>query len=145
MADVIVFDPSAFRAAFPAYASSSKYSDATLNAYFDTAAIYTTTNVNESLLGASQTRVLWLLTAHLTFISDTIASGGALGNVSQSSIGQVSVSMDIPTAANSFQYWLNLSPYGQQLLALLQIESVGGMYIGGLPERSAFRKVGGIF
>jgi hypothetical protein len=53
--------------------------------------------------------------------------------------------MQAPPAANAWQYWLNTSPYGMQLLALLQAKGVGGLYVGGLPERDAFRKVYGVF
>lgn len=41
----------------------------------------------------------------------------------------------------SYTYWLNSTPYGQQLAALLARCSAGGFYVGGLPERAAFRSV----
>ncbi|MNJ79317.1 hypothetical protein D3C77_772930 [compost metagenome] len=44
-----------------------------------------------------------------------------------------------------WSYWLGMTPYGMQLMALLKVCTGGGLYVGGLPERAAFRSVGGIF
>jgi hypothetical protein len=40
---------------------------------------------------------------------------------------------------NQWGWWMQISGYGQQLWALLQVKSVGGFYIGGTPTMSAFR------
>ncbi|OWK47571.1 hypothetical protein FRUB_01270 [Fimbriiglobus ruber] len=38
-------------------------------------------------------------------------------------IDKISVTLEPPPAPNAWQYWLQSSPYGQQLLALLQVVS----------------------
>jgi hypothetical protein len=53
--------------------------------------------------------------------------------------------MQPPPETNQWQWWLSLSPWGQQLLALLLVKSAGGFYIGGFPERQGFRKAYGLF
>jgi hypothetical protein len=85
------------------------------------------------------------MTAHLAAISVLIAAGQIPGLVQNATIDKITVGLTPPPIPNQFQWWLNITPYGQQLLAMLQVNSVGGFYIGGLPERSAIRKVYGIF
>lgn len=97
------------------------------------------------LEGECRYRALTLLTAHLAALGVLIAAGQVPGLVQTATVDKVSVSLTPPPILTQFQWWLSLTPYGQQLLALLQVASVGGIYIGGLPEISAFRKVGGIF
>ena len=40
---------------------------------------------------------------------------------------------------NQWQYWLNSTEYGKQLLAILQAQSVGGLYAPGGAGRAGFR------
>ncbi|MDW0617876.1 DUF4054 domain-containing protein [Mannheimia haemolytica] len=90
-----------------------------------------------------------LMTAHLLHINvGTESDGGSAQNggiVASASEGSVSVSFATPPTKNAWQHWLAGSPYGLQLWALLKQWSAGGFYIGGLPERKAVRKVGGVF
>lgn len=70
------------------------------------------------------------------------------GIVTSASIGSVSVSYAAPPAGTSEDHWFNLTPYGQQLLALLTKCKAGNgspFYVGSMPERAAFRSVGGRF
>ncbi len=142
---VITFDVAAFRAAFPAFADPQKYPDATLEGYWDAACCYISPTDYGYLHGDCRARALNLMTAHLTQLSTMAASGQPTGVGQSATVGQVSVSMVPPPIKNGFQYWLASTPYGMQLWALLRVKSVGGLSIGGLPEKSAFRKVGGIF
>lgn len=142
MSAVIIFDPAAFRLAFPEFASLS---DATLQAYFDAGTCYVSPQDYGWLSGACRARALDLMTAHLAKLAAIIATGTLPGLEQSASIDKISVTMTPPPLKNQWQWWLSLTPYGQQLLALLTARSVGGFYIGGLPERSAFRKVGGVF
>jgi hypothetical protein len=146
-AAVIYFDAALFRAQFPAFADANKYSNELLQGNWDAATcIVTNVAYGCDILGAKcRQRVLNLLTAHITALNDIANSGGTAGIVTSASIDKVSVTNLPPPVKSSFSYWLNLTPYGQQLLALLTVSSVGGMYVGGLPEGSAIRKVGGIF
>jgi hypothetical protein len=74
-----------------------------------------------------------------------ITEGNAPGVMTGATEGTVSVSLQAPPAKDAFSWWLATTPYGAQLRALLLARSAGGFYVGGLPERAAFRKVGGIF
>lgn len=139
------FDVSAFRVSYPAFASDTSFPDATLEAYWDTACLYIKNDDYGYLNGDSRYKALTLMTAHLTAISVLVASGQSTSQAQSASVGQVSVSIVPPPNKNQFDWWLNATPYGQQLLVLLQMKSVGGMYIGGLPETSALRKAGGVF
>lgn len=141
----IVFDVAAFRVAFPAFANDTTYPDATLQAYWDAACCYISPEDYGWLHGACRVRALNLMTAHLAALSTMIANGQAVGVGQSATVGAVSVSMVPPPIKSGFQYWLAITPYGIQLWALLSAKAAGGLYVGGLPEKSAFRKVGGVF
>lgn len=141
-----VLDITAFRAAFPAFADATKFSDAMLNAYYANAGCYIDMNDNCSgLNGACLDFALQLMLAHLLYSFTLISAGQTSVIVQGATIDKVTVSLTPPPAKNMWQWWLATSPYGLQLQALLQAKSVGGWAIGGLPERMAFRKVGGMF
>lgn len=142
----IIFDPVAFREQFPAFNCTPPISSATLQAYFDTATLYIN-NPNcgnytriGGLTPAQRRQCLYLMTAHLTAISRLIASDQTTGVVTNATVDKVSVTLQPPPAPNQWQYWLNSTPYGAQLLALLQVAGVGGLYIGARPELAAFKR-----
>ena len=143
----ILFDVAAFRLAFPAFTNPTTYTTGTLQAYWDTSTLVITNQIYgcSSLTIPVQTRALNLLTAHIAELSTQIAAGNAPGIITSAQIDKISVSLQPPPAKDQFQYWLNLTPYGQQLLMLLSVKASGGFYIGGLPETRAFRKFGGVF
>lgn len=143
---ILTFDVTAFRLAFPAYANATTYPDATLQMYWNMATCYIDDNGSYGFLqGTCRQTALNLLTAHLAYTADLIAAGQTSIIVQNATIDKVTVGLTPPPVKTNWQWWLNTSPYGIQLLSLLSINSVGGWYQGGLPERSAFRKVGGIF
>lgn len=146
MADHSTLDIAAFRLAYPAFASDTKYSDALLNTYYATAGSFIPMNdVWCGLNGATLDLALQLITAHLLQLY-TLAMRGQQGKImTASSIDKISISVQAPPIRGAWDYWLNLSPYGMQLLALLSGLSVGGWSVGGAPERAAFRRVGGRF
>ncbi len=141
----IEFDVTQFRTAFPEFADDAKYPDATLQVYWDTATCYVSDEDYGCLSGDCRRLALNLMTAHLCKISEMAQAGDTPGQVTSATIDKVSVSTTPPPNKSQWSWWLNTTPYGQQLEALLATNAVGGMYIGGLPEKSAFRKVGGIF
>lgn len=132
----IGFDYSAFIAAFPAFAQTPQI---TLQTTWQTAGLYVNNQVYNGCNTALQTQYLNLMTAHLLAISCLIQGGDTPGIVTAATIDKISVTLEPPPQANQFQWWLNTTPYGQQLLALLQIKSVGGYYVGGSPVTSSFR------
>ncbi len=134
-----VFDLSAFRTAYPVFDSVP---DATVQA----AATSALCLIGQD--GCDCDVQMWqLMVAHLLYIQGQVAAGnGNAGAVTSATIDKVSVSLAAPPFGTSaYKFWLFKSPYGGQLLALLDRCSKGGVYVGGLPERSAFRSVGGVF
>lgn len=87
-----------------------------------------------------------LLVAHMLFLRAAIDGGTATpGPVASATIGSVSVSYQAAPTGDSWLFWLNQTPFGQELAALLAACFSGAMYVGGSPERSAFRTVRGRF
>lgn len=70
------------------------------------------------------------------------------GAITSASILGVSVSFAAPPAGTADDHWFNLTPYGQQFLALMakcKSAASAPFYVGNMPERAAFRSVGGRF
>lgn len=147
----IDFDADQFRQALPAFADETQYPDAILQVYWDTATCYISDQDYGCLTGACRRQALNLMTAHLCVISENaqkgsdVSSGQVTNFITSSTVDKVSVSVAQPPAKDQWSWWLSTTPYGQQLQALLSANIAGGLYIGGLPEKSAFRKVGGVF
>jgi hypothetical protein len=141
------FDVTEFRVQFPQFADPLLFPDATLQGYWNAAICYIDPYDFEYMDGDCLQLALNLLTAHLTALSVLIAQGQNPGFVKDATIKNVTISLMPPTLNPSRQWawWLSGTPYGAQLLAELQSTSVGGFYVGGLPETRAIRKVGGIF
>lgn len=139
----IDLDIPAFRANFPLYADNALYSDALLLAQYEIGKCYIADN--DCTMGEKcREYALQSMLAHLLYIRDQVNSGNNVGVITQASEGDVSVSLATPAVDDEWHYWFNSSPFGRELVALLGVQSVGGFYVGGLPERRAFRKVGGI-
>lgn len=138
-------DIAAFRAMFPAFADSAAFPDASIQTWWDMAVQYINDFDNCLISGATLQFALNLMTAHLAQSFTLIANAQTPGVVTSATEGSVSVSMAPPPVKNMWQYWLATTPYGKQLLALLQTITVGGFTFGGLPETSGFRRVYGIF
>lgn len=144
----IVLNIATFRAQFPAFANVVTYPDPAIQAQWNVATFYTSPEwiACQTMTLAQQGFLLDLLTAHLLALNAMIAAGTANpGAITGATVDKVSVTLQAAPTKDSFDFWLSSTPYGRQILALLQIKSAGGFYVGGLPERSAFRKVGGIF
>jgi len=139
-----------FRAQTPQFADTTKYPDSTLQLQFDIATSYVTADTYGDMSEAVRTHAIYLTMAHLLALGVIIAQnvaggGGQVGIVQSATIGSVSVTMQPPPIRGQWRWWLNTTPYGAQLVALLEMQSAGGFFVGGLPERAAFRKVGGVF
>lgn len=139
------FDVTAFRALFPEFANSTTYPDATLNGYWNMGIQYIYSYDNLFVADDTLQLALNLMTAHLGKSFSLINSGNTPSVMTGAAEGTVSISTQAPPTKNGWQWWLATTPYGVQLWAMLQSLLVGGLYIGGLPERSGFRKIGGIF
>lgn len=144
----ITLDPAAFRALFPQFADPAKYPDAALSIQFGMATGYVSADTYGDMSLAIRTKSLYLMTAHLLALGVIIAQNnytGQVGIVQGAVVDRVQITLTPPPVKSEWQWWLNTTPYGAQLVALLEAQSAGGFYVGGLPERAAFRKVGGVF
>ena len=140
----IQYNDQAFRTLFPALAPSTDYASTIPQTYWNVATAYISNRNGGCYAGgmtlAQQTLALNLMTAHLVYLTNLIAAGNSPGVTTAATIDKISVTLEPPPAPNQWQYWLNQSPYGQQLLALLQVASVGGFYASSaVPGRAGFQ------
>ena len=140
----IQYNDAIFRGLFPAFRSSIDYPIEVLQLYWNNATAYVSNVQGGCYFGngftlAQQTLAVNQMTAHLTALSAMIAEGQTPGIEISATIDKQSVTLQPPPETNQWQYWLQTTPYGQQLLALLQVTSAGGFYINSnLPARAGF-------
>jgi hypothetical protein len=136
----LVFDVDFFRQAYPEFGNDTVFLTPTLQLYWDQSSTYISTHNVGSLNNVSRQRALNLMTAHIAKIQIFNLSGEVPGIITQSQVDKVQVQLEPPPLPNQFQWWLGTTVYGQQLLAMLQIRSVGGFYTpAGQSVLSAFR------
>lgn len=139
-----VLDPAEFRTLYPQFADETLYPDATLQMWWTLASIAMDTVDNCVLSGDALQQAIYMLMAHIGTIMTRTAEGQtAVGPVSSATIDKVTVAHAVPPFKNGWQAYLSQTPYGMQLWALLEAAAAGGFYIGGRPESSSIRKVGG--
>lgn len=143
----LTYNDADFRAQFTYFANSTVYPEALLSMYFDMGSNWVSPLNIGSMTGAARQLALYQMTAHLTQLFSLISSNeGAAPNIeTEAAIDKVRVTVQPPKSQSQFQQWLSQTPFGQQLLSLLLLKSTGGFFIGGNPERLAFRRVGGGF
>jgi ABC-type dipeptide/oligopeptide/nickel transport system permease subunit len=139
---LIPFDVTAFRALFsPAFDANPPFSDAYLQAWAAVSTSYISNNARCNGMSAAQTALaINLMTAHLVTTAQIAAAGGTTAIELSATIDKISVSNQQMPAPNQWQYWLQTTPYGQQLLALLQIAAAGGRMINGYPVFNSLRR-----
>jgi len=82
---------------------------------------------------------IYLFTAHLLTLQKNIAEGQtSAGLTASASIDRVSVSMVPPPSLCEFEYWLNQTLYGVELLSLLSSKLPVPMLLGGSFVRTLF-------
>jgi uncharacterized protein DUF4054 len=134
------YNDAMFRTSFPQFAEAMTYPAPTIQAYFDAAGLYIANSNFGPLYRAGATLpALNLMTAHLLAIGNTIAAGQQSGTVVGATIDKISVQLQQFQFPNQWSLWLNGTEYGKQLLALLQVQSIGGFYSVGGPGRAGFR------
>jgi hypothetical protein len=140
------FDLAQFQAMFPELAAVPGVLDGT---YWTMATGFMTSTDGIIMAGASLQLGLNLMTAHLAKLIGTAgasaSSGTAGGPITSATQGSVSIAFAPPPFKTGWQFWLSSTPYGLQLWALLQVQSAGGLYIGGSLDRASFRGAGGVF
>jgi hypothetical protein len=140
-----VIDLAAFRLSFPAFSDVGKFSDIVLTDTFTKATMFLGEYDGPALAGPQLQLALNYLTAHLQWSAVLLARGQSSVIVQGSTVDKVTVQLVPPPVKTGWQWWLLTTPYGADLWALLTLKSAGGFYVGGSPERSAFRTVGGSF
>jgi len=142
---ILVFDVALFRTQFPAFANVLVFPDALLQMYWDMATCYISDMNCGWLNNGCRLLAINMMVAHLAALNVLIAEGITPQLIKSSTIDKITVTLEMPLVPNQWRWWLNTTPYGMMLLALLLANSAGGFYVGGAPELSAFRTVGGGF
>lgn len=138
-------DIGAFRKMFPQFEDAVIYPDPMLESWWVMASCAMSPDDNCIVSGDCLQTSLYLMMAHMGLIMTKIAEGTTtVGAVTSATIDKVSVSFSVPPYKSGWQFWLSQTPYGMQLWAILSARASGGFYIGGAPERAAFRRVGGV-
>lgn len=143
-----MIDVDEFRIRRPAFANPALYPTDDILLWADTTDCYIDVGNRWFRCVKCQELMTELLTAHLLYIYGTGSAPGnsSSGVVTNATVGSVSVGITSAlTSKGAFISWLGKSPYGEDLAAILARLSIGLGYIGGAPERRAFRKVGGRF
>lgn len=137
MAEEVIVTPAIFRERIPAFSDTEKYPDAVIENILETATCYITAKNRGPLRDTCRVQAICLMAAHLLTLRDRMEQGGnngTVGAVASSSVGNVSVSMVQPPNQTQYEYWMNLTGYGAELLRLLAIFANGGIYWGGSYE-----------
>ena len=110
----ITVDLNIFRTWFPVFADST---DEQINAAYAGAGSYISTIPGTiGLALEQQTRGVYLATAHIAYM---MQHPDKFRQITSASEGSVSASFAVPPTKDLFQYYLSLTPYGLELLALL--------------------------
>ena len=136
----LVFNVTYFRQYYPEFGNEALFPTATLQQYWNQSANYISTTNSGTLNNVSRQSALNLMTAHIAKIAIFNSQGEVPGIITVSQVDKVQVQLEPPPLPNQFQWWLGTTVYGQQLLAMLQVRSVGGFYTpAGQSVLSAFR------
>jgi hypothetical protein len=109
--------------------------------YWNEATAYISNNTASGGLTQQQRyRAINLMTAHLAVLNTQAAAGQQAGLVQGATIDKISVQLTPPPEVNQWQWWLNQTQYGQQLLALFQVAAAGGFFVGGFPTTYTLRR-----
>ena len=133
-----IYNDATFRAQFPQLSDMTTYPEATLQMYWDQAGGIVQNTTYGFLPQTSGSAALYLLTAHLAYIGNLLINGQTPTVTTAAGIDKISVTLLPPPAKDFFQFWLSSSPYGLQLLAILEVAAVGGFYSPGSLGRQGF-------
>lgn len=138
-----LYNDANFRAQFPAFAVTTAFPMAMLQANWTMGTAYI---VGGRGWTCPQLQLANdLMAAHLTLLSSNIAKGIPNGVITSATEGTISIGIAPPPTKSAFGYWLSSTPYGAQLRALLLAVAGVGLYVGGSLERASYRKAGGVF
>jgi hypothetical protein len=142
-----VYNDEAFRNQFPQFENTTLFPPAQLEGWWTMGTAYI--NIDNNYPWNFKTKQLQLaidlMCAHLAASFSLINAGIPSVIVQGTSEGTVNVSLVPPVIKSAYGWWLATTPYGAQLRALLRAVANVGLYVGGSPESSGFRKAGGVF
>ena len=137
----IQYNDANFRALFPAFSNTETYPLATLQMYWNVSTNYINSFTSWCGLNLSQqTLALNQMTAHVTQLNKLAADGQDPGLIQAATIDKISVTLTPPPEVTQWQWWLNQTPYGKQLLAMFDMLSAGGFFVGGYPTTFSLRR-----
>lgn len=137
---------------FTVFSDETTYSDTYLDTMFDNAQLMmpeTMTAINSITFSSANQAMnnLYLMTAHLITLNNQIVgnssssgydAGGAGIATSVSSSGGLSINYVAPPSDSELTWWLNQTPFGQQLAVIITTRLKGGFLIGGSTRRRGF-------
>jgi len=140
----IEIDIALFRAQITAFSDPLVYLDTVIATNWDIATCYISVKDYGALRGSCRAYAINLMTAHLMTLNASIDTDTQpIGVVQNASEGTVSIGFTVPTSNSAYQFWLNKTPYGSQLLALLKLKGSVGFYIGGSNITQTYRRPNG--
>lgn len=140
----IIITVEEFRESYPEF-KNPPYTDAVVKRFIDLSYCYVSNLNNGCVAGNCRAQVLMLMAAHLMVIWTQIQRNGGIpmtgglsmsfGLAQKSKVGDVEVSIAMPTIESLYQSWINSTYYGQLLYALLMAHAPTIRYIGGSKNR----------
>ena len=143
------FDRDIFFSQFPEFKDTNLYPSELVEAAGKRSRFYVTYCQSAHLDGEDRKYVRALMTAHLIVlicrnrqnggnggtqggtdgggVGGTVGALGGSGIISNASVGGVSVSMSVPDSQNAWAFWLNQTPYGQEIQAFLENSCPAGI------------------
>lgn len=121
------------RQAFPEFSDTTKYPDAYIQRFITMATMYIST-VSGRIRDDVRVLAIEYMTCHLMTLSAIDGKGNAQGDgngggvLTSASIESVSVAFQAVIANNSFEQWIQSTPYGKMYWALLQANNPAGIY-----------------
>ena len=123
-----------FKKSFPEFVNFEN-----IELYLLRAQCYVTSDKYGILSGDSLKLANYLFTEHLLVLQKNIAQGQySSGIANTATVDKVSVSMVPPPSLGAFEYWLNQTQYGSELLALLSSKTPLPLLLGGSFVRTLF-------
>ena len=133
--NVIIVTVQGMRTQLPYFADADKYPDEVLSVDLENAQNYISPLILGPLGESDRTYATYLMAGHLQLLSDKLNSGNlSVGTETSASVDRVSVSLTPPPNKNQFEFWLNQTPFGAQLLFLLNTVTGVGFFVGGSNE-----------